>query len=431
MLKKLFGLDLSVSTVRKELLAGLTTFLTMAYILAVNPVILSDAGMDQGAVFTATALSAAIATFLIAFVAKMPLAQAPSMGINAFFAYTLVGAMGYSWQTALTITFIEGIIFILLSVFNIREKIVEAIPQSLRSAIPVGIGLFIAFIGLKSAGIITPNDATFVQLGAISPATLIAFGGILLSGILMHRKVTGALFYSIVICTVVALFVGEVSLPENFSVVSMPSSLEPTFLQFDFASLLNIDLIIMTLLLVFMDIFNTLGTLVGAASQAGLIGKDGKIPRAKEVMVSDAVGTTIGAALGTSTVTTFAESSAGIAEGGRSGLTAFVVGVLFLLALFFSPIFLVIPSIATAGALVSVGVMMISSIKDIDFSDISEAMPSFLLMLFMLLTYSIAEGIALGIIIYIVMKLFSRDWRKITVFQYFLLALLIVRYCYL
>lgn len=309
---KWLGFEPGTMRVKTEIIAGVTTFLTMSYILVVNPDILSTTGMDKGAVFTATALSAALATILLAVLAKLPLAQAPSMGLNAFFAYTLVGAMGYSWQTALAAVFVEGIIFILLTVFNIRDKVVNCIPLNLRYAISVGIGMFIAFVGLKNAGIVVADPATFVRLGAFTPASVLAAVGILISGALMWWKVKGALFYSIMICTVIGIPLGITVIPENFSLVAEPQSLAPTFLQFDFASLLNLDMVIIVILLVFMDMFNTIGTLVGAAAQAGMMTKDGRVPRMKEALMADAVGTSLGAALGTSTVTTYVESSAGL-----------------------------------------------------------------------------------------------------------------------
>ena len=425
---KWLGFESGTMRVKTEVVAGLTTFLTMSYILVVNPDILSAAGMDKGAVFTATALSAALATILLAVLAKLPLAQAPGMGLNAFFAYTLVGAMGYSWQTALAAVFVEGIIFILLTAFNIRDKVVNCIPLNLRYAISVGIGMFIAFVGLKNAGIVVADPATFVRLGAFTPASVLAAVGILISGALMWWKVKGALFYSIMICTVVGIPLGITVIPENFSLVSMPQSLAPTFLQFDFASLLNLDMVIIIILLVFMDMFNTIGTLVGAAAQAGMMTKDGRVPRMKEALMADAVGTSLGAALGTSTVTTYVESAAGIAEGGRSGMTALVCGVLFFLALFLSPLFLLVPGVATTGALVVVGVLMISIIREVEMTDMSETLPVFVTIIMMMLTYSIAEGMALGMLSYTFMKLFTGQYRAVSPTLWVLSGLFILRY---
>lgn len=427
-LQRYLGFDPRTMNLRTEIIAGITTFLTMSYILAVNPDILSAASMDKGAVFTATALSSALATFLLAFLAKLPLAQAPGMGLNAFFAFTLVQGMGYSWQTALTVVLVEGIIFVLLTIFNIRDKIVDCIPVNLRYAISVGIGMFIAFVGLKNIGVIVHNDATLVALGAFTPAALIGIFGILLSGVLCYRKVKGALFIGIIITTLVGIPFGVTSLPEGFSLVSSPQSMAPTFFQFDFSSLLDFDLIVVTVIMVFMDLFNTIGTLVGAANQAGMVTKEGNIPHMKEALLSDAVGTCIGAVCGTSTVTTFVESSAGIAEGGRSGVTSLVTGLLFLLALFFSPLFLVIPSAATAGALFIVGVFMMNGLKDINIDDMTEALPAFVTIMSMVLTYSIAEGIVLGLLSYCIMKIFTGRFKDVHPALYVLAVLFVLKY---
>ncbi len=429
-LQRYLGFDPKTMNLRTEIIAGITTFLTMSYILAVNPDILSAASMDKGAVFTATALSSALATVLLAFLAKLPLAQAPSMGINAFFAYTLVLGMGYSWQTALTVVLVEGIIFVLLTIFNIRDKIIDCIPLNLRYAISVGIGMFIAFIGLKNIGLIVQNDATLVALGSFTPTALIGIFGILLSGILCYRKVKGALFIGIIVTTLVGIPFGVTNIPEGFSLVSSPQSMSPTFFQFDFSSLLDFDLIVVTLIMVFMDLFNTIGTLVGAANQAGMVTKEGNIPHMKEALLSDAVGTCIGAVCGTSTVTTFVESSAGIAEGGRSGVTSLVTGLLFILALFFSPLFLVIPGAATAGALFLVGVFMMNGLRDINFDDMTEALPAFVTILTMVLTYSIAEGIVLGMLSYCIMKIFTGRFKDIHPALYVLAVLFVLKYIY-
>ncbi|MFI3277388.1 MAG: NCS2 family permease [Rikenellaceae bacterium] len=413
MLKKLFGFDSKVTTVRTELFAGLTTFLTMSYVLAVNPEILSAAGMDRGAVFTATALAAAIATYIVAFYAKMPLAQAPGMGLNAFFAYTLVVMLGYSWQTALTVTLIEGLIFIVLTLLNIRDKIINAIPYTIRLATTVGIGFFIAFIGLSSSGIIVNNDATLVSLCEFNTSTTIAAIGILVSGVLVYKKVSGALFYSIIGCTLLSFVCGVIALPESFSPISIPSSFSLTFMKFDFSEIFTLDMLIIIFMLAFVDMFNTIGALVGAAYQADIIDKDGNIPKMKECLLADAFGTTIGAMLGTSTVTTYSESSAGIAEGGRSGLTAFTIATLFMLSLLFTPIFTLIPSIATVGPLVVVGTLMISCAKGLNYEDMSEAMPAFITIIMMVLTYSIAEGMALGILSYTLIKIATGQFRSL------------------
>lgn len=424
------GFNPSRHSVKTEFIAGLTTFLTMSYILAVNPDILSAAGMDKGAVFTATALSSAVATLLIAFMAKLPFAQAPSMGINAFFAFTLVQGMGYSWETALAAVFVEGIVFILLTAFNIREKIVDCIPYNLRYAISAGIGMFIAFIGLKNAGIIVAHPATLVALGPFTPIFLVAIIGIILSAVLVVRKVKGALFYSIAICTVIGIPLGVSNIPESFSPVSMPQSLSPTFLKMDFAPLLSFDMAMTIFALVFMDIFNTIGTLIGAAAKTEMMDEKGNVKNIKQAMMADAIGTSLGAILGTSTVTTYVESGSGIAEGGRTGMTALVTGCFFLLALFFSPLFLLVPGAATTGALVMVGVFMLSSISMIDLSDLSEAFPVFVTLLTMVLTYSIAEGMALGMLAFVFVKLLSGQFRDVSMPLYILTILFILRYIF-
>ncbi|MDR2791795.1 MAG: NCS2 family permease [Tannerellaceae bacterium] len=417
-------------TLRTEFLAGLTTFMTMCYILAVNPEILSAASMDKPAVFTATALASAVGTILMAFLAKLPLAQAPGMGINAFFAFTIVLGMGYSWEAALTAVFIEGIIFILLTVFNIRSKIVDCIPLNLRYAISVGIGMFIAFIGLKNAGIIEANQATLVTLGRFDAVATLAVISVVISAVLIWKKVRGALFYGIVLCTLIGIPMGVTDIPAGFAPVSMPQSLSPTFFKFDFAAVLNWDMMIVILVLVFLDLFNTLGTLVAAGAQAGIMDKDGNIPHMKGALLSDAIATSVGAVFGTSTVTTYVESTAGIAEGGRSGVTAAVTGSLFLLALFLAPLFLLVPGAATTGALVAVGVMMTTAVKTMDFSDMSEALPAFITILTMVLTYSIADGIGLGLISYVLVKLFTGQIRSVTPTLYVISALLFLHYIF-
>ena len=324
MLKKLLGFDPQTMALRTEIIAGITTFLTMSYILAVNPSILATTGMDKGAVFTATALASALATLLLAFMAKLPFAQAPSMALNAFFAFTLVQGMGYSWQTAMTAMFVEGVIFILITFLNVREVILNSIPMNLRFAISAGIGMFIAFVGLKNAGIIVPNPATFVMFGPFTPVSILAMVGILLSGILVLRKVKGALFYSILICTLIGIPLGVTEIPDGFLPVSIPHSMAPTFCQFDFNEFFTLDMAIVIFTLLFMNIFDTVGTLVGLASKTGIMEEDGQIPHVKEAMMSDAIGTTVGSMMGSSTITTYVESASGIAEGGRSGFTSLV-----------------------------------------------------------------------------------------------------------
>lgn len=411
---------------RTEIIAGITTFLTMSYILAVNPAMLSTTGMDKGAIFTATALAAAIATLLLAWMAKLPFAQAPGMGLNAFFAFTLVQGMGYSWETALTAMFVEGLIFILITLLNVREIILNSIPVNLRHAISAGIGMFIAFIGLKNAGIIESNPSTFVALGHFTPISLLAIFGILLSAVLLIKKVKGALFYSILLCTIVGIPLGVTDIPENFIPVSMPHSIAPTFCKFDFEGFFTLDMAIIIFTLLFMNIFDTLGTLVGLATKTGIMDKNGHIPHVKEAMMSDAIGTTISSMLGSSTVTTYVESASGIAEGGRSGVTSLITGLLFILALFFAPAFLLIPGAATTGAFVLVGVFMMDSIGKINLSDISEALPAFVTIIMMVLTYSIANGIILGLLCYVLLKLFCGKYKQITLTMYILAILFII-----
>lgn len=429
-LTRLFGFDPRTMRVKTEVMAGVTTFLTMSYILAVNPDMLSAAAMDKGGVFTATALAAAVATLLMAVLAKLPFALAPGMGLNAFFAYTLVQVMGFSWEQALTAVFIEGIVFILLTLFNVREMIVNAIPACLRQAISVGIGLFIAFIGLKNAGIVVSDPVTFLALGRFTPSVVLAMTGIVLGGVLLARRVKGALFYVILVCTLIGIPLGITRIPENFSPVSLPHSLEPVFLKFDFHALWDPDMLIAIFSLIFMDIFDTLGTLVGTANKVGMVEPDGKIPRIKKALLADAIGTTAGAVLGTSTTTTYAESAAGIAEGGRSGLMAFTVTLLFLVSLFFAPLFLLVPSVATAGVLVIVGVFMFDAVGKVDFEDMTEVLPAFITILMMPLTYSIAEGIVLGMLSYTFLKVLSGRYRDLNPVMYVLSLLFILKYIF-
>lgn len=412
-LQKLLGFDPKTMRKRTEVVAGATTFLTMCYILAVNPTILSTTGMDRGALFTSTAIAAAIATLLLAFMAKLPFAQAPSMGLNAFFAYTLCQAMGYSWQQSLAIMLIEGIVFLLITFINVREAILNAIPENLRHAISVGIGMFIAFIGLKNAGIIVSSHATFVTLGKFTPAAILGVIAILLSGVLMARKVKGALFVSIIATTVIGIPLGVTEIPSHWIPVSMPQSLSPIFCQFDFSGIINFRTLMVVISLLLVNIFDTVGTLVGLAYKTNIVRPDGTIPKIKEAMMSDAIGTTCGAFLGSSTLTTYVESASGIAEGGRSGLTSFTTGILFIVALFLSPLFMLIPSAATSGALVLVGVLMLDSVKRLNLADVSEAFPAFITMITMVLCYSIADGICLGILSFVILKLCTGKWKQV------------------
>ncbi len=426
LLQKLFKLDEYNTDVKTEVMAGITTFMTMAYILVVNPSILSAAGMDNGAVFVSTALSAAIATFFMGIVANYPMALAPGMGLNVFFANTIVLQMGYSWQFALMAVFIEGIIFILLTVTNIREKIVECIPMNLKFAVTSGIGIFIAYVGLQNANIVV-NGA----LGNMKdPLVILTLAGILLSGILVAKNKKGALLISIVIISVVGMVFGLVSLPQGIMSLDIPS-IKPVFLQafsIDFKEIFSLDMLIAVFTLLFMDLFGTVGCLVGIAEKSNLVDEKGNIPRAKQVMLADAVGTTAGALLGTSTVTVFVESSAGISEGGKTGLTAITTGVLFVLSLFFAPIFIAIPAQATSAVLVIVGVMMAESLTKIDFTDFTNAIPAFITFTFIPLMNSIGDGIIFGILSYTILKLATNRKDEVSLSMIILSVLFIIKF---
>jgi AGZA family xanthine/uracil permease-like MFS transporter len=428
MLDKFFGIKKAGSNVKTEVLAGLTTFLTMMYILAVNPDILSGAGMDKGALFTATAIAAAIGTLVMALVAKLPIGLAPGMGLNAFFTFGVVKGMGCSWELALTAVFIEGIIFILLTAFNVRELIIMAIPKNIRLSISVGIGLFIAFIGLQKSGIIVDNPATLVGLGDITSApVLVAIVGLIVTGVLYHFKITGALVIGIVSATVIGIPLGVTNI-ENFSVFSTPPSLEPILWKFDFSQVLTMKFFIILFTFLFVDMFDTIGTLLGVTTQCGMVEKNGKIPRVKKALFADAVGTTAGAVLGTSTVTAYIESASGVSAGGRTGLTSLTTAIFFLLALFLSPLFMIIPAAATAPILIIVGVFMMAPVKDIKFDDITEAVPAFLTIIMMPLAYSIAEGIVFGMISYVLLKALTGKFERISIVMWILAALFILKF---
>lgn len=413
-MEKFFKLKENNTDAKTEFIAGLTTFMTMAYILIVNPSILSAAGMDQGAVFTATALSAVIATLIMGLYAKLPFAKAPGMGLNAFFAYTIVIQMGYSFEFALTAVLLEGIIFILLTIFNVREAIVDSIPKGIKNAISVGIGLLIALIGLEGAGIVVHTDGgTIVSLGNIvSGSGLLAIIGLLITSVLIAKNVKGALFIGMIITAIIGIPMGITPMPSK--IISMPPSIAPTFFKFDFHNIFSLDMVIALFTLLFMDMFDTIGTLVGVATKAKMLDKDGKVPNIKKALFSDAVGTTLGACLGTSTVSTFVESASGVAEGGRTGLTAVSTAFMFFLALFFAPLFAVITPAVTASALVLVGLFMIEPIKEIDLHDFTEAIPAFLTIIMMPFAYSISDGIVFGVISYIILKLFSGKRKEIS-----------------
>jgi AGZA family xanthine/uracil permease-like MFS transporter len=429
-MEKLFKLQERGTTVRRELLAGLTTFLTMAYILAVNPGMLSETGMSFGGVFTATVLASAIATLVMAFTANLPVALAPGMGLNAFFTYTVVMVMGYSWQFALTAVFAEGILFIILSFFNVREAIIKAIPTHLKSAVAVGIGLFIALIGMANAGIVVSDAGTIIALGNLkSGAPLLAVIGLVIIMILYALKVPGAILIGIVATTIIGIPMGVTKVPDNFSPVSLPSA--PLLFQFE-APKFNAEYLIafftVFFAFLFVDIFDTIGTLLGVSNQAGLTNEKGEIPRVKQALLSDAIGTVAGAALGTSTVTSYVESAAGVAAGGRTGLTALSTAVLFLAALFLSPFFGLIPSAATAPALIFVGFFMMKSVTGIDFSDPTEGIPAFFAIIMMPFAYSIADGIMYGILSYVILKAVSGKFKEISVVTWVLFAIFILRF---
>ena len=456
-LDKIFHLKENHTDVKTEVMAGITTFMTMAYILAVNPNILSASGMDRGSVFTATALSAFIATCLMALLSNYPFVLAPGMGLNAYFTYTVVLGMGYTWQQALAAVFAEGIIFILLSLTNVREAIFNSIPMNLKHAVSVGIGLFIAFIGLQNAKIVVGNDSTLVSIfsfkSSVAEGTfssqgitvLLALIGILVTAVLLAKDVKGSILWGIlitwvlgIICQLTHLYVpnadiGYYSLLPDFSNgISVPS-MAPTFMKMDFSIVFSLDFVVIMFAFLFVDMFDTLGTLIGVASKGDMLDKDGKLPKIKGALLSDAVGTTVGAVCGTSTVTTFVESASGVAEGGRTGLTSIVAGILFALSLLLSPIFLAIPSFATAPALIVVGYLMLTSVTKIDFSDMTEAIPCFIAIIAMPFMYSISEGISMGVISYVVINLITgkAKEKKISVLMYVLAILFVLKYIFI
>jgi len=426
MLEKLFKLSENGTSVKTEIIAGMTTFLTMAYIIFVNPSILTATGMDHGAVFVATCLAAAIGCFIMGFVANYPIAQAPGMGLNAFFTYSVVLGMGYTWQVALAAVFMSGVLFILLSLFRIREWIINSIPLSLRTGISAGIGLFLAFIALKNAGIVVDNPATLVSLGEITSLhAVLGAIGFFLTIALVHRGIKGAVMIAILAVTGLGLVFGDV---QWSGVMSTPPSIAPTFMQLDFSSVFEVGMISVVFAFLFVDLFDTAGTLVGVATKAELIGKDGKIPRLNKALLADSTATSVGALLGTSNTTSYIESVSGVAAGGRTGLTAVVVGILFLLALFFSPLAGMIPAYATSGALFYVAILMLSGLVGIDWRDLTEAAPVVVTCLLMPLTFSIAEGISMGFIAYAAIKLFSGKGRDVSLSVWVMAAIFIIKY---
>ena len=430
MLNKLFGFDPTKSTIRKELFAGITTFLTMSYILAVNPSIFGQLdGMPMGAVFTSTALAAIIGCLAMAFLGKLPFGLAPGMGLNAFFVYSVCLGMGYTWQFALTAVLIEGLIFIFLTITNVREAIVNAIPLSLRNAIGAGIGLFIAFIGLSSAGVVVNNDATLVGLGDItSGPALLALIGLLITGILFIKNVPGSILIGILLTMLIGIPMGVTQFQ---GVLSHPESISPIFCKFEFEKVFTLDMFVVVFTFFFIDMFDTVGTLVGVCTKAKMTDEKGNIYRLKQAFMADAIATTAGAMLGTSTTTTYVESAAGVAQGGRSGLTAFTVALCFAVALFFSPLFLSIPAAATAPALVIVGLLMLEPITRIPFDDFLESIPAFVCVIMMPLTYSISNGILLGMISYVLIHVICGKFKKVTPTMYVLAVLFILKYIFI
>ena len=427
MLKKLFGFDSTNTTVRTEIVAGITTFLTMSYILAVNPTMFGELdGMPVGSVFTSTALAAIAGCLAMAFIGKLPFGLAPGMGLNAFFVYSVCIGMGYSWQFALTAVLIEGFIFIILTLTNLREAIVNAIPMSLKSAIGAGIGLFIAFIGLKSAGVVVDDGATLVALGDITTGSaLLTFIGLIITGFMYSRNVPGAILLGIIITMIIGIPLG---VTEFKGVISVSASIAPIFCQFEFDKIFSVDMLVVVFTFFFIDMFDTVGTLVGVCTKAKMIDEKGNIYRVKQAFMADSIATTIGAILGTSTTTTYVESAAGVAQGGRSGLTALIVGGCFGVAMFFSPLFLSIPSAATAPALIIVGLLMSEQIRNVDFNDFSESIPAFVCMILMPLTYSISNGILIGMIAYVLMNIICGEFKRLSPAMYILAVLFILKY---
>lgn len=429
MLNKLFGFDKKKHNIRTEILAGVTTFLTMSYILAVNPAMFSELDMPMGAVFTATALAAIIGSLVMAFWGKLPFGLAPGMGLNAFFVYTVCLGMGYSWQFALTAVFLEGLLFILMTITNIREAIVNAIPINLRYAIGAGIGLFIAFIGMQNSGIIINNQSTLVSLGDItSGSALLAIIGLLVTGFLYVKNVRGAMLIGILLTTLIGIPMG---ITEFRGIMSYPESIDAIFCKMQWDNIFTLDMVIVVFTFLFIDMFDTVGTLIGVCTRAGMVNKNGKIDRLNKAFMADAIATTAGAVLGTSTTTTYVESATGVSQGGRTGLTAFVIGCCFAITLFFSPLFLSIPSAATAPVLIIVGLLMMEPIRNIDFGDYTESIPAFVCMITMPMAYSISDGILISMIIYVILNMCCGKFKKISVAMYILAILFILKYIFI
>lgn len=426
-LEKRFRLSEKKTDVRTELMAGFTTFMTMSYILAVNPQMLSQTGMDKGGIFTASVVASIIAMVCMAFLANLPFGLAPGMGLNAFFTFTVVKTLGYTWQFALTAVFLEGIIFLILSLFKVREMIFDAIPINLKKAVSCGIGLFIALVGLVNSGIILQGEGTVLELGnLLSRESVVFIVGLFIIALLLAREIKGALMYGILASTILALVLG-VSKYQGGSPITLPPSLAPVAFQIQFDKIFTFDMFTVVFTFLFVDIFDTVGTLVGVSSKAGMLDEQGKLKEASPALLADAIGTTAGALLGTSTVTTFVESASGVAEGGRTGLTALSTAFFFFLSLFLFPIFGMIPAQATGPALVIVGLFMLSSIKEIDFYDYSEAIPAFITIIAMPFCYSIAEGISFGMISYVLIKLLAGKRKDISILMYILAIVFVLR----
>ena len=432
MLQKLFGFDPAKHNVKTEIMAGITTFLTMAYILAVNPSIFSNLasmGMDTNAVFTATALAAIVGTLIMSLYAKKPFGLAPGMGLNAFFVFTVCLTMGYPWQFALTAILIEGFLFVVLTLTKIRTLIVDAIPTTLKRAIGGGIGLFIAFIGLKNAGIIVENSATFVSIGKLTEGSaLLGVIGIVITSVLTVKKVPGSLLLGILITAIIGIPMG---LAHFTGLVDVPPSVDPLFCKFEFHNIFTIDMLVVVFTFLFIDMFDTMGTLVGVCTKAGMMRPDGKIPGLNKAFMADAIATMTGACLGASTTTTYVESAAGVAQGGRTGLTSFATAVCFIIALFFAPLFLCIPAAATTPVLVIVGLFMLSPIKDIDLEDYAESIPAFITIIMMPLAYSISDGILCGLISYVAINALCGNFKKINITMWVLAILFVMKYIFI
>ena len=429
LLQRLFGFDPQTMTLKKEIIGGITTFFTMAYILAVNPAILSETGMDSGALFTSTALAAIIATLIMSLYAKLPFVLAPGMGLNAFFAYTIVLLMGYTWQFALTAVFLEGLLFILFTVTGLRQKLVDTVPSVMHHAISAGIGLFLAFLGLKSGGVIVDNPATLITLGDLTdPGVLLTVIGLIVTSLLLVKNVSGAFLIGILLTALIGIALGVTTFK---GIVSLPPSIAPIFLQFQWSDILSVDMFVCVITLLFTDMFDTIGTVIGVSQRAGMVDEKGNVKNMNKAFMSDAIGTTLGAVVGSSTVTTFVESASGITAGGRSGLTSFTAVLCFALALFFSPLFIMIPPQATASVLVLVGLMMTAGISRIDFTNYRMAVPCFVCMIMMPFTNSIANGILLGFLTYVTIAIGCGKWKDLGIMSYIIALLSLVKFVFL